>query len=84
VIALGVVLGLIRTQLAPLTRLLKPLSDFADGGLGFEWINRGVIAATNGAASALRTTQTGVLSWNVAGILGGLILVLVLLLVWGR
>jgi len=84
VIALGLVLGLIWPSLAPLARPFKPLADFADGGLGFEWINRGVITVTDGAASALRTTQTGVLSWNVAGIVFGLILVLVLLLTVGR
>jgi len=84
VIALGLGLGVAWPLLAPLARPFKPLADFADGGLGFESINRGVIAATDGAASALRSTQTGVLSWNVAGIVFGLILVLALLLALGR
>jgi NADH-quinone oxidoreductase subunit L len=83
VIGLGLATGLLRGLFTPLTRRLKPLADFADGGLGFEWINRRIIAATNGAASALRLTQTGLLTWNVVGILGGLVLVLVLLM-WGR
>ena len=84
VIALGLGLGVAWPLLAPLARPFKPLADFADGGLGFESINQVVIAATDGASSALRATQTGVLSWNVAGIVFGLILVLVLLLVLGR
>jgi hypothetical protein len=41
-----------------------------------------VVAATQGAATALRVTQQGHLSWNLAGIIGGLVAVLIFL-TWG-
>jgi hypothetical protein len=42
-------------------------------------VNRRVVVWTQDAASALRTTQTGYLNWNVVGIVGGLLVVLVIL-----
>jgi hypothetical protein len=51
-------------------------------GLGFEHLNRGIINLTTGTASALRGTQTGVINWNMVGILGGL-MILLAILVWG-
>src|SRR5574341_1637937 len=56
------------------------LARAAASGFGFEWINRRIVAVTQGTASALRTLQTGQLNWNVAGIVGGLILVLAVLM----
>lgn len=47
--------------------------------LGFESINRGVAGATQRAADALRMSQTGQLSWNMVGVIGGLLVVLFLL-----
>jgi NADH-quinone oxidoreductase subunit L len=55
---------------------LKPL---AESGLGFEWLNRQIVALTQSVATFLQRFQTGQLNWNVAGILGGLILILLLL-----
>jgi NADH-quinone oxidoreductase subunit L len=81
VIAVGLAAWLIRDRLVGLTRLLLPATDFAAAGLGFEWLNRQIIRLTNAAASALSRTQTGQLNWNVAGIVGGLLLVLAIL-VW--
>jgi NADH-quinone oxidoreductase subunit L len=81
VIALGLAAWLMRDRLVGLTRLLLPVADFAAAGLGFEWLNRQIIRLTDGAASALSRTQTGQLNWNVAGIVGGLLLVLAIL-VW--
>jgi NADH-quinone oxidoreductase subunit L len=61
---------------------LQGLTRIAAGSFGFEWINRRIVAVTQGAASALRVLQTGQLSWNVLGIVSGLILVLAIL-AWG-
>jgi NADH-quinone oxidoreductase subunit L len=43
---------------------------------GFEWINAQVVRAVLRAASAAGATQTGQLSWNVAGIVAGLLVLL--------
>jgi NADH-quinone oxidoreductase subunit L len=56
------------------------LARMAASGFGFEWINKRIVASTRAAASALRALQTGQLNWNVAGIVGGLILVLAILM----
>jgi hypothetical protein len=49
-------------------------------GLGFEWVNRQVTSLTKRMAGLFQLTQTGQLNWNVAGILGGLVLILLILL----
>jgi NADH-quinone oxidoreductase subunit L len=59
-----------------LTRALKPA---VASGLGFEWVNRQVSGLTRGAAALLQHTQTGQLNWNVAGILAGLVIILLIL-----
>lgn len=48
---------------------------------GFDWFNRQVAAGTLQLGAVLQKTQTGVLSWNVVGILGALLAVLIFL-VW--
>jgi hypothetical protein len=48
-------------------------------GLGFEWINQQIVTLTSRTASRLQRTQTGQLNWNVAGILAGLVLILIIL-----
>ena len=58
-IALGFALWWWRDALAWLSRPLAPLARFAQDGLGFEWLNRQIIAGTNESATALRVTQTG-------------------------
>ena len=55
---------------------LKPL---VESGLGFEWLNLQIMSLTQRLAAFLQRFQTGQLNWNVAGILGGLILILLLL-----
>ncbi len=49
---------------------------------GFVRINEGVVDATQTTAEGLRVTQPGHLSWNLVGIIGGLVAVLILL-TWG-
>jgi hypothetical protein len=48
---------------------------------GFDWLNRQVADRTVRFATVLQKTQTGVLSWNIVGILGALLAVLIFL-VW--
>ena len=61
------------------TRPAKALKPLAESGLGFEWLNRQIVSLTQRAGSFLQRFQTGQLNWNVAGILGGLIVILLVL-----
>lgn len=78
---LGIAAWLLRARLGPVRRSLTLPARFAAGGLGFEWVNARIVGATRGAAELIRVSQTGQLNWNVAGIVGGLILTL-LILAW--
>jgi NADH-quinone oxidoreductase subunit L len=82
VIALGAAAWVWRAHLAGLARALKSIGQAAANSFGFEAVNQGVVTATQQSAEALRATQTGVLAWNVVGILLGLVAVLVIL-IWG-
>ncbi|GAP22424.1 NADH-quinone oxidoreductase subunit L [Leptolinea tardivitalis] len=79
VIALGLIAWWQRDKLTGLGKSLKGLGDIAADSFGFEAINRGVVAGVQSTAESLRATQTGVLNWNVASILIGLIVVMVIL-----
>jgi len=82
VVGLGIITWLLRDRLVFLVRLLKPLTGLAQNDLGFERLNHQLIRLVQGLAAALSRTQTGQLNWNIAGIVGGLV-VLLALLVWG-
>lgn len=83
---LVIILGLAgwgwRSRLDWLSGRLQIVARAASADFGFEWVNRHLIGLIRRLAAALRTTQTGQLNWNMAGIVAGLILVLVGL-VWG-
>jgi NADH-quinone oxidoreductase subunit L len=72
-----------RDALSGLTKRLQGLGRMATNSFGFEAINRGIVRVTQNTAETLRLTQTGLLSWNVAGIAVGLIVVLIVL-AWGK
>ncbi len=83
-VALGFAAWQQRSWLAGLAKALAPIAWVASHDFGFEWLNRQIVRVTMGTAEVTRITQTGVLGWNVVGIIGGLIVVLALLvLVWG-
>ncbi|NMB87875.1 MAG: NADH-quinone oxidoreductase subunit L, partial [Chloroflexi bacterium] len=79
VIAVGLAAWWQRAALSGLAKRLAGVAWAAEHSFGFEAINRGVVSATQGSAEALRNTQTGMLNWNVLGILAGLIVVLAIL-----
>jgi NADH-quinone oxidoreductase subunit L len=54
-----------------------------ESGFGFEPLNRLVVDWTSRSATILQKTQTGQLNWNILGIAGALLMVLVVLW-WGR
>jgi NADH-quinone oxidoreductase subunit L len=79
VVALGLVsFWMVRNQ------TLKPKESWATvlsrESFGFDWLNRQLTTRTIQVASVLQKTQTGILSWNVVGILAALLAVLIFLL----
>ncbi len=82
VIGAGIAFWLLRSRLRLLSRLSQPLVGPAQKDLGFEWLNRQVIRLVQELSVVLCSTQTGQFNWNVAGIVGGLVVLLVIL-IWG-
>ena len=82
VVALGLLAWWQREALAGLAAALRFVDRAASADFGFEWLNSVIVNLTQSTAAALRTTQTGQLNWNVAGIVGGLVVVLIIL-GWG-
>jgi NADH-quinone oxidoreductase subunit L len=78
VVALGLLIGWQRERLAGAANLLKVPAGWARDSFGFEWLNRGVGATVRASADGLSWTQTGQLSWNIALIVLGLIVFLIL------
>jgi NADH-quinone oxidoreductase subunit L len=79
VIAVGLAAWFNRARLTGLAHSLQPLASFAGRGMGFDGLNEQIVALTRKSASAMGVSQTGLLSWNVVGIIGGLIITLILL-----
>ncbi len=77
VIAAGLAAWYWRDRLTGLRQFLAGFARLAENGFGFEQINRRVVDVTFDAASSLRTLQTGQLNWNLVGILGGLLAILI-------
>ena len=89
VIALGLIAWWQRARLEGIARAFSGLAWASDRSFGFEAINRGIVGLTRGSAESLRDTQSGLLNWNIAGIVAGLAVVLAILAlegtdVWAR
>jgi NADH-quinone oxidoreductase subunit L len=82
IIAIGIALWFLRRPLQGLIQAITPLTKFTQSGLGFDWMNTQIILGTKKVAAAFQATQTGQLSWNIVGIVGGLI-ILFAILAWG-
>jgi NADH-quinone oxidoreductase subunit L len=82
VIAAGLLAWSARARLQGITDAFAWFATAAQKSFGFERLNCLVVAATQSVATGLRVTQPGHLSWNVLGIIGGLVAVLILL-TWG-
>ena len=80
VVAVGIVCWFQRERLEGVAKGFSSFSKAAQNSFGFEAINRAVVKVTQEGAEALRPSQTGVLAWNVAGILLALIIVLLILI----
>jgi NADH-quinone oxidoreductase subunit L len=62
-----------------LSQNLAWLDTLTDSSFGFESLNNGVVRGVNVIAEKLRFTQSGELNWNILGIMGGLLAVLLVL-----
>jgi NADH-quinone oxidoreductase subunit L len=82
VILAGLFIWRLHPVLRTLLDVLRPLANFAKDGLGFDWVNAQIVKGFQSVATVIRYTQTGVLSWNVAGIVAGLV-ILFIILAWG-
>ena len=78
VVAVGLAAWWQRSALAPIGRALQGLGQAAANSFGFEAINRAIVTAVQSAAEKLRSTQTGLLNWNVFAIIAALVIVLIL------
>jgi NADH-quinone oxidoreductase subunit L len=79
VVAIGILCWVFRVKMRGISHALRWFDRAASNSFGFEVINRGVVRFTQATSEALRSTQTGMLNWNVLGILLGLIVLLVVL-----
>ncbi|NLG98481.1 MAG: NADH-quinone oxidoreductase subunit L [Chloroflexi bacterium] len=78
VVGLGLLAWWQRERLALLSEPLQDVIGLARNSFGFEAINRGIVSGVQSWAENLRDVQTGLLNWNIVGILAGLITVLVI------
>jgi NADH-quinone oxidoreductase subunit L len=72
-----------RGKLNSMNKWWRALTWSAKHNFGFEAINRSVVKLTQTMAEALRSTQTGLLNWNIYAIIAALVILLVILLLGG-
>ena len=82
VIALGLAAWWKRESLTGVVAAFRWLSRSAENSFGFDILEGLSIFATQRVAAGLAVTATGQLNWNMVGIVGGLVAIL-LFLVWG-
>ncbi len=78
VVVLGLVVWWQRSKLAFFTEALHDVGWLAGESFGFEAANRSIVNMVQGTAEDLRGLQTGMLNWNIAAIVIGLIAVMLL------
>ncbi len=83
VVAVGVLAWVLWRTLIRTADRLEPARKAAEAGLGFEALNRGITRAVQWSGEKLRVTQSGVLNWNVAGIVMAVVAVLAILAAGG-
>lgn len=74
VVAAGLLAWWFRASLAGVGKSFGWLKWSSEGSFGFEAINRGIVSLTNWLSEGLRGTQTGVLNWNIFGIVASLVI----------
>jgi NADH-quinone oxidoreductase subunit L len=79
VIGVGMLLWWVRGRFVWMKKLFGWLEAAAKQSFGFEWVNQQIVRLVKGSSGLVAITQTGVLNWNVVGIVGGLIVILIFL-----
>ncbi|MBI9044385.1 MAG: NADH-quinone oxidoreductase subunit L [Anaerolineaceae bacterium] len=79
VIALGIMGWIFRSKLGLISKLFGWLKWLSLRSFGFEVINQVVVGISNGLAQGLRHTQTGVIGWNILGIIAAAAILLSIL-----
>lgn len=74
VITLGILCWIFRSKLGGLVKAFGWMRWLAEHSFGFEGINSGIVKATQASAEGLRTTQTGIFSWNLLAVIGTIII----------
>ena len=74
VITLGILCWIFRSKLDGLVKAFGWMRWLAEHSFGFEGINSGIVKATQASAEGLRTTQTGIFSWNLLAVIGTIII----------
>jgi hypothetical protein len=82
IVAFGFASWLFRTQLNRLVDALRPVARLAQRDFGFDRLNLQIIHWVRNTALSLSKAQTGQLNWNLAAILAGLLVVLIVF-AWG-
>ncbi|HVP17762.1 MAG TPA: proton-conducting transporter membrane subunit [Spirochaetia bacterium] len=83
VVLAGIGVWILWRRFAKPGKRLEAARRDAEGGLGFEVINRGITGVTQRVGESLRVTQSGILSWNMVGIVAAVVAVLIVLVVGG-
>lgn len=65
-----------RSRLPSVSGLVTALRNATNTGHGFDWLNSQVSAGVQMAGSYLARTQTGLLNWNLVGMVVGLLILL--------
>ncbi len=81
IVAIGLLIYLLRSKLTWLSNRLAWLRFAAQNSFGFEKINQFIVAVIQRSASLLRKTQTGQLNWNLAALVGCLVIIL-MIVIW--
>jgi len=83
VIGLDILLWFTRSKMEGLINGLRSIRWASEKSFGFEALNTAFVEVTNNIAEALRSTQTGILNWNVFAIAASLIILFVILVLGG-
>lgn len=83
VIGMGLLAWQVRISFSWFSQGLKGISRAAADGFGFEAFNRWVVRGILSGAEILRGTQTGMLNWNIVGLVTAFVIVLLVLFLGG-
>ena len=81
IIGLGIMTWFSRDSIKSVTKIFNKTGIFAQNSFGFESINNAIETGVQSLAERLRVFQTGQLSWNIFGIVLGLVVVIAVLVI---